>query len=131
MPRSLAWALVVDNVPPDEAAAFLETFKQYRVEKQHRSVYNVHVAGASYDGISTFELLITSVQNHLPICVLSDRTDQKHIKLTEAHKIYLREMAAQGLRPSRIRNSMPRKFGVDMETLPSLSKVQNFVNHYR
>ncbi|OWY90317.1 hypothetical protein PHMEG_00041609, partial [Phytophthora megakarya] len=40
-------------------------------------------------------------------------------------------MAAQGLRPARIRNSMPRKFQVAIEDLPELKVVQNFSNYFR
>ncbi|KAF4129522.1 hypothetical protein GN958_ATG21288 [Phytophthora infestans] len=50
--------------------------------------------------------------------------DTKKNKLTEAHKTYIREMAAQGLRPGRIRNAMPRKFNVRMDDLPELKVVQ-------
>ncbi|OWY95954.1 hypothetical protein PHMEG_00033902 [Phytophthora megakarya] len=40
-------------------------------------------------------------------------------------------MATQGLRPARIRNSMPRKFQVAIEGLPELKVVQNVSNYFR
>ncbi|OWZ07912.1 hypothetical protein PHMEG_00019625 [Phytophthora megakarya] len=46
-------------------------------------------------------------------------------------KTYIREMTAHGIKTSRIRNAMPRKFGVGMDSLPSLSKVQNYAYHYK
>ncbi|OWZ12452.1 LOW QUALITY PROTEIN: hypothetical protein PHMEG_00014381 [Phytophthora megakarya] len=51
--------------------------------------------------------------------------------MMETHKTYIREMTAQGIKPSRIRNSMPSKFGVDMDSLSSLSKEQNYSYHYK
>ncbi|OWZ01694.1 hypothetical protein PHMEG_00026867 [Phytophthora megakarya] len=54
--------------------------------------------------------------------------DDRNTPLMETHKTHIREMTAQGIKPSRIRNSMPGKFGVDMGFM---SKVQHLTYHYR
>ncbi|OWY94388.1 LOW QUALITY PROTEIN: hypothetical protein PHMEG_00035902 [Phytophthora megakarya] len=51
-------------------------------------------------------------------------------RLTPEHKEFCREMAANHLRPLRIRYALSRKFDTPLEQLPSLTQVQNFVNYY-
>ncbi|OWZ07221.1 hypothetical protein PHMEG_00020411 [Phytophthora megakarya] len=46
-------------------------------------------------------------------------------------KAFARELAIQGLNPSRIRNGMMRRFDLDMRTLPKLSTVQRYVGNYK
>eukprot|EP00644_Phytophthora_capsici_P006098 jgi/Phyca11/129929/e_gw1.89.121.1 len=41
-------------------------------------------------------------------------------------KVFATDLAAQGLKPSRIRNGMLGRFALDKETLPSLQVVQRF-----
>ncbi|KAF4145029.1 hypothetical protein GN958_ATG05736 [Phytophthora infestans] len=51
-------------------------------------------------------------------------------RLTVAMKEVAREWAAQGLKPSRIRTGILRRFNLDETSLPSLSKVQCFAHNY-
>ncbi|OWY91365.1 hypothetical protein PHMEG_00040086 [Phytophthora megakarya] len=57
--------------------------------------------------------------------------DDRNSPMMETHKTYIREKTAQGIKPSWIRNSMPSKFGVDMDSLSSLSKEKNYAYHYK
>ncbi|EGZ12927.1 hypothetical protein PHYSODRAFT_316430 [Phytophthora sojae] len=51
-------------------------------------------------------------------------------KLSERQKQFCRELAAERLRPQRIRNVMARKVEAPLSSLPSLQTIQNFVNYY-
>ncbi|OWY93436.1 hypothetical protein PHMEG_00037176, partial [Phytophthora megakarya] len=50
-------------------------------------------------------------------------------RLTASMKTFARDLAIQGLNPSRIR--MMRRFDLDMRTLPKLSTVQRYVGNYK
>ncbi|ETN23726.1 hypothetical protein PPTG_00257 [Phytophthora nicotianae INRA-310] len=56
--------------------------------------------------------------------------EPQKVKLTPRLKDYGREMATQGLKPSRIRNGMARRFGLTESELPTLRQVQWFVSSY-
>ncbi|KAE8911340.1 hypothetical protein PF003_g4115 [Phytophthora fragariae] len=61
---------------------------------------------------------------------LTPRRGVEPVRMTAAMKAFATDLAAQGLKPSRIRNGMMTRFSLDHETLPSLQVVQRFVNHY-
>ncbi|OWY96226.1 hypothetical protein PHMEG_00033559, partial [Phytophthora megakarya] len=138
----------------DDAVVFLETFKAYRVTKcnvvpctrcmypePHTMFYRLmnctspscklkHSHGKCQWRGRRLECSITKETTiHESGTHCSAVNDDRKTPLMETHKTYIREMTAQGIKPSRIRNSMPRKFGVDMGSLPSLPKVQNYAYH--
>ncbi|OWZ03137.1 hypothetical protein PHMEG_00025185 [Phytophthora megakarya] len=135
----LQWLAVVENAPPDDAVAFLETFKAYRITKCNVVPCTI----CMYPEPHTMSYRLMNCTS--PACKLMHshgkcqwrgrRLDavnaDRNTPLMETHKTYIREMTAQGSKPSRIRNSVPRKFGVDMDSLPSLSKVHNYAYHYK
>eukprot|EP00644_Phytophthora_capsici_P013333 jgi/Phyca11/115921/e_gw1.29.459.1 len=51
-------------------------------------------------------------------------------RLTPSQKAYVQELTLHHLRPMRIRHAMSRRFETVLQDLPSLSTVQNFVQHY-
>ncbi|RLN87387.1 hypothetical protein BBJ28_00021345 [Nothophytophthora sp. Chile5] len=57
--------------------------------------------------------------------------DPKRDRLTTAQKVYIQEMTALRVKPSRIRNAMVQKLGIDPDDLPPLKKVQSYANYYR
>ncbi|KAE9164023.1 hypothetical protein PF005_g30197 [Phytophthora fragariae] len=61
---------------------------------------------------------------------LTPRRGVEPVRMTAAMKAFATDLAAQGLKPSRIRNGMMTRFSLDHETLPSLQVAQRFVNHY-
>ncbi|OWZ09927.1 LOW QUALITY PROTEIN: hypothetical protein PHMEG_00017297 [Phytophthora megakarya] len=54
--------------------------------------------------------------------------EDRNTPLMEARKLYSQKMTAQGINPSRIRNSMP---AMGMDSLPSLSEMQNYEYSYK
>ncbi|KAE9063074.1 hypothetical protein PF007_g29676 [Phytophthora fragariae] len=55
---------------------------------------------------------------------LTPRRGVEPVRMTAAMKAFATDLAAQGLKPSRIRNGMMTRFSLDHETLPSLQVVQ-------
>ncbi|OWZ05458.1 hypothetical protein PHMEG_00022452 [Phytophthora megakarya] len=150
------WLVVVDNAPPDDAVGFVKTFKAYRVTKcnvvpcticmypePHTTFYCLmkctsqscklmHSHGKCQWRRRRLECSITKKMTiHESGTHCSAVNDDRNSPLMETHNTYIREMTAQGIKPFRIRISMPRKFVVDMNSLPSHSKVQNYVYHYK
>jgi hypothetical protein len=54
----------------------------------------------------------------------------KRKRLTPSQKTYVQDLTLHHLRPMRIRHALSRKFEMVLEDLPSLSTVQNVVQHY-
>lgn len=151
--RRPEWSEIVLNASIEEADMLLETFNRYTVTrsnavsciicnnvKPHSMRYrilecgsvsctrvlpglNFPWSGRTLECMKTGEVTIHEFSSHV-----SPISDSRRDFLTVAHKAYIAEMAALRLKPSRIRNSMTRRFDIVVEDLPPLVKVQNYAN---
>ncbi|OWZ05748.1 hypothetical protein PHMEG_00022098 [Phytophthora megakarya] len=156
MPRIIAWTLLAQSLPQDDATMLLESLKAYIVEKSDLSACNICASSAPHnmrtrllrcscpacEGDNPFgrcrwrgktqqcsALNIVNVwENGMH---LSPRRVPRTVRLTEPMKEVVREMTTHNHKPLRIRNALLRRFQLDETTLPSLQTVQRFVQRYR
>ncbi|ETI41456.1 hypothetical protein F443_13311, partial [Phytophthora nicotianae P1569] len=145
MPTTTKWTTVYSDMAREDSQLLMEDMKVFIIVKSqlvpcvvcaltkpHKMRYQLLryssetcKAAAPYDACPWKGKVLT--------CQGLNRTlvkEPQKVKLTPRLKDYGREMVTQGLKPSRIRNGMARRFGLTESELPTLRQVQWFVSSY-
>ncbi|ETL49360.1 hypothetical protein L916_01140, partial [Phytophthora nicotianae] len=154
MPKRIDWKDVELGICTLDAQEVWSTWKSYEVTKYNQLACVVCPEDAAHK--MRYRLLkcaskacATSSSSHGQPCpwrgkTLSCMTNDvfqmgEHVaaassprrkRLTPSQKPNVRELTLHNLRPMRFRHAMSRKFEIVLQDLPSLSRVQNFVQHY-
>lgn len=153
MPSKLPWVVVADALALDDAMAFLDGMKTYKLEKSHfvsctlcqvAFPHNMKYQLACCDSDTCLrgdqdcgwraKVLTCESTNCVTIATVGEHVSgiasPKTGALNNQQRLFCQEMAMEGLRPVRIRNSIRRKFTLGTDAMPSLRVIQNFVNYY-
>ncbi|KAG3093361.1 hypothetical protein PI125_g16880 [Phytophthora idaei] len=101
------WKTVCSDMAGEDSQLLMEAMKVFIIEMK-------------FDRVASVE---SSIHDTL---VREPRQPQ----LTPRLKAYGREIAAQGLKPARIRMGMTKRYGISEAEMPTLRQAQWFISHY-
>lgn len=153
MPPRVPWREVAVNLTEENAGTVLESLKSYQVHKSDPVTCTLcafdELHQMRYRLLKCVSQSCVAVAHPCPwrgkllVCLKTGRSfiyehgehftlvsSPKRLKLSSAQKTFCRELTEERLKPMRIRHALSRKFGLELEALPSLGTVQNYVNHY-
>ncbi|ETK80345.1 hypothetical protein L915_13960, partial [Phytophthora nicotianae] len=121
MPTTTKRTTVCSDMAREDSQLLMEDMRVFIIVKSQL----VPCVGKAitYQGLNRVTIMETGAHETLV-------KEPQKVKLTPRLKDYGREMVTQGLKPSRIRNGMARRFGFTESGLPTLRQVQWFVSSY-
>ncbi|POM60595.1 hypothetical protein PHPALM_30533 [Phytophthora palmivora] len=127
MPKLIPWQDTALGIDGNSADVVLDGMKAFEITKSNKMACTVC---SDVEPHHIRHRLLECCSQACETETLNGYSSPKKKKLSATQNAFCRDLSEHHLRPIRIRHAMARKFDTNLEDLPALSTIQNFVNHH-